>query len=101
MEGLKHTPGPWALDNENRIIELNGKGIKQIKIISPWREDAWEDDKEAIANMKLMAAAPDLLEAAQYAIECLNNLSAQLGNIGDFGDQALQSLEYSVKKATK
>lgn len=49
------------------------------------------------ANARLIAAAPDLLKAAEYAIECL----LKMGNIGDFGDQALQSLESAIKKATQ
>jgi len=44
-------------------------------------------------NAKLFAAAPNLLDAVQYAIECLQKLD----NLGDYGDQALQALEKAIK----
>jgi hypothetical protein len=56
--------------------------------------------KEFEANIKLIAAAPELLEAAKWAVLCLDNLAIEMGQIGDSGDQALQALELAIKKAT-
>lgn len=99
MEGLKHTPGPWALDNENRIIELNGKGIKQIKILSPWKEDVWEGNEEAIANMKLMAAAPEMLIVLK---ETLNTFYPVLDTVAEqLQEDLLLKIEGLIKKATE
>lgn len=62
---IQHTPGPWEI-TEDRIvgddilwtIEHSGYGIIGYADGTP------EDDPEKIANARLIAAAPDLLEAA-------------------------------------
>lgn len=43
------TPGPWVLDSSGYIDSL--------KILSPWLEEAWEGDEEALRNMEFIAAA--------------------------------------------
>ncbi len=65
----KHTPGPWYFDTDERSIcrgEENGRvRVCQIDDIS--REDN--------ANARLIAAAPDLLEALRDMVsdhECLS-----------------------------
>lgn len=53
-----HTPGPWAIDQSGDIYDpASGLGIGEA-----WRAfDNWED------NGRLMAAAPELLEAVAFA----------------------------------
>lgn len=86
----KHTPAPWKF-NENVIEAPDGLPIHH----------AVRSEEEKQANARLIAAAPELLEAAVYAVECLNRLNAEIGQIGDNGDQALQSLESAIQKATQ
>ncbi len=59
----KHTPGPWALDDES-IYAPDGEGWKQVAEIPNWRTNPGEVlTPEDNANARLIAAAPDLLEA--------------------------------------
>lgn len=63
---MKHTPGPWVIErlnstNENSLYITNGKGRRG--------EIAWVEPvlfpEQMNYNAKLIAAAPDLLEALQ------------------------------------
>lgn len=69
----KHTPGPW-------IMEPRQPGQKTIRITSPGTNDYFVtlhceidcddvDHDVAIANAKLIAAAPDLAEACRKVLE--------------------------------
>lgn len=66
MNNTKHTPGPWIIErlnsiNENSLYITNGKGRRG--------EIAWVEPvlfpKQMIFNAKLIAAAPEMLEALQ------------------------------------
>lgn len=71
----QHTPGPWQLNADNRIVFVptNGFGNDNIAFINP--EGKAPDLMEA--NARLIAAAPDLLEALKLAKEELTFLFAQ------------------------
>lgn len=70
MKQSKHTPGPWKTD-----LEKHDAPHQDIKISSPhmlgeicrvWQDDACHDNNpEQIANARLIAAAPELLEALE------------------------------------
>ena len=64
MSESKHTPGPWGIDR-HRGDNTGPFLIKQL--VEKKRGIAWEIDSEADAH--LIAAAPDLLEAAQKVID--------------------------------
>lgn len=77
----KHTPGPWLTDRNN----VHAGQIATINhcIGNDWVEiwtDKWAEtgmgEAEQEANARLMAAAPDLLEALQ---DCLAFLESGLG----------------------
>jgi hypothetical protein len=57
----KHTPGPWWLyANESPIVIRGGQGDDEIHVCTvnaPW------SNAQALADARLIAAAPDLLEA--------------------------------------
>lgn len=60
----KHTPGPWI--TENRYKTSINAGKKHIAMVNQYKSgdiesDIWGDEHEA--NARLIAAAPDLLEA--------------------------------------
>lgn len=70
----KHTPGPWRLSDESpRIIKKDFRGIGRdsgcLIASTMGRDDSgfYASNKEADANARLIAAAPDLLEA----LECM------------------------------
>lgn len=60
----KHTPGPWNIAAGAYVETEDGKTIA----------DVWEDEdtgkvmEETQANARLIAAAPDLLEARKLAL---------------------------------
>jgi len=71
---MKHTPGPWNLNDTfldnglycvNAVCEQNGfKNPRVAEILTDHCIDA-----EAKANAQLIAAAPELLEALDYLLE--------------------------------
>lgn len=81
MSGVKHTPRPWRLviddtggqwsgwplcvcpvsDDDRTIVRTGG--------MWPYEWDAATSQREAVANARLIAAAPDLLEAGQNVVE--------------------------------
>ena len=65
----KHTPGPWAYENYRGTVHVfidNEGGTPSIcKLVG--------NDKDA--NARLIAAAPDLLEALEYYVEKVADLS--------------------------
>jgi hypothetical protein len=62
----KHTPGPWAVTNGHypSFKQIRGPSFK-ISVVM-WATDLTEDDyRKRDADMHLIAAAPDLLEALE------------------------------------
>jgi len=65
----KHTPGPWVIsgdeintaDGQTKIAEVIGGDGRRF-------QDE-EDNTECLADARLIAAAPDLLEALEAAME--------------------------------
>lgn len=73
-----HTPGPWAAQINNPLAVLPGHTIKSAR--SPYlpvgivhAHNGTAGPAEGIANAKLMAAAPDLLKAAEKALQIAEN----------------------------
>ena len=60
MSNVKHTPGPWHVANGCQI-----RGAKD-QIAKAWMMR----NGEGLANAKLIAAAPELLEALEEAVAC-------------------------------
>ena len=73
----KHTPGPWNDFNhswcETSIVAPNFDHAICRLDINHATEDSQESDEAVMAaNARLIAAAPDLLEALQHAIDWLD-----------------------------
>jgi hypothetical protein len=61
---MKHTPGPWVLlDNEGDIVIADRPGEGLYTLASTKNHSPRGSEK--LANAKLIAAAPDLLEALE------------------------------------
>lgn len=64
-----HAPGPWAIDRDDRPgMEWNNHIVACVKpdmAICFMTNSYGDDNSEAEANARLIAAAPDLLEALQ------------------------------------
>lgn len=65
----KHTPGPWILDYDNGstqdILSLKHGGICTV------RRAGRHDNATFAANARLIAAAPELLEALEHALDVM------------------------------
>lgn len=84
----QHTPGPWHFSFNPGPIVYGTKGEQ----IADLREEML-DREENRANLFLISAAPELLEAAQFAH------SAML--LGMNKVTAMEKLEQAINKATK
>lgn len=63
----EHTPGPWGYQL-GAVVDSEGYLVADIR--SRW-DDGMEGEDYHFANAALIAAAPDLLEAAQSALDCI------------------------------
>lgn len=81
----QHTPGPWAVDGEDifaKVLSPDGWVIAETDHVHVGRPDEWEDVH--MANMRLIAAAPDLLAALIQQCPC----ECQRGSMtDDFGNE--------------
>jgi len=73
---MEHTPGPWA-------IVSNNKGV--INVIGAADCDGWSTKVALVnnknnANARLIAAAPDLLEALKHARDQLRHPNQMIDN---------------------
>lgn len=68
----KHTPGPWHIRTINAFVGVGSKDrpIATIDNKYPYNNANLVDETKA--NAKLIAAAPDLLEALKTAVDLLN-----------------------------
>ena len=74
-----HTPGPWRLRYGKRFeYDYLLKAGKDTPI-AYWSNFKIRTKKESKANARLIAAAPDLLEALQYAIRQVPELATVPG----------------------
>lgn len=105
---MKHTPGPWIYGPETgpdctRIDAENGRVIAAVRSreITSWEQSrpiySWSE--EGAANARLIAAAPELLEALHA---CRKELSAWMRDHGsDIGTQeAVTKARAAIAKAT-
>ena len=64
----KHTPGPWKVEHNtawNRDVDIRGCDGRQIAFACSLNE----------ADAKLIAAAPDLLEACKFIMDRIENVA--------------------------
>ena len=59
----QHTPGPWKLTDGSSFVRDNHKNVIA---------DVWQD---SISNLRLIAAAPDLLAALRAFVEQRDKLA--------------------------
>lgn len=97
----KHTPGPWTYYPEDNII-VSKSGYRLLDWIA--RSTAVSID-ERNANARLIAAAPELLEALQSVHKIIIEGSLEGFNplIGDWAKRLYESqynTSIAIKKAT-
>ncbi|MEI0850018.1 hypothetical protein [Pseudomonas aeruginosa] len=81
MSKQSHTPGPWV--SRNNMVFGGEKCIcSNVNAASPTPQNIAEDVAMSIANARLMAAAPELLEAL-IAMEREKSDYMTRNNLGD------------------
>jgi len=81
MSESKHTPGPWRLDTWNGwLLSTEDVGIAKFDM-----------NRTLLADAKLIAAAPDMLQACEMALQ-------DMVRWGIFGP-GRKAVENAIKKA--
>ncbi|HHH9284738.1 TPA: hypothetical protein ACP31N_001069 [Pseudomonas aeruginosa] len=94
MSKQSYTPGPW--EQRNNSVFSGGKCIcSNVNAASPTTQNIAEDVAMSIANAKLMAAAPELLEALEACMARITNEVAD----AEFLDEVEQA-RAAIAKAT-
>ena len=96
-----HTPGPWVTGNTDPLLfgKQRGNGTEPIGFVyGPSFPERSEVGLTALANARLIAAAPDLLAAAQTAQLALADLISS--NDPKVYAAALRQLDDAITKAT-
>jgi hypothetical protein len=92
-ENAKHTPGPW---NSERAESSECFDVKcECGFFVATCHDGVRSESNAEANARLIAAAPELLEAAQAAWNCIAELSPTQARV-----EVALMLQEAVEKAT-
>ena len=69
---VKHTPGPWSVDENGRFINYENPIVgKSFFLIHEKFEPGFKN--EQAANMALIAAAPEMLEALKNLLDLIEN----------------------------
>lgn len=63
---MKHTPGPWNYNEGTRDVIVSKNGYNDVLIAQLYKIGSQHE-----ANARLIAAAPELLEACKAALEVL------------------------------
>ena len=95
QESAGHTPGPWRVvhhnDDTNRVVVF---GICEV-----WSTSRGTEAK--LANARLIAAAPELLEALKLADEWLDELIAEHSvRLTELGRSKRDLIRAAITKAT-
>jgi hypothetical protein len=86
---MKPTPGPWVIDwNVSRLDVFSSDAAT---LVATLRRSTLSDgiDKTAISNARLIAAAPDLLDACKEALNILESLQ---GGCTDSDDGTVEAI---------
>jgi len=95
---IKHTPGPWTVDNEDGRTIYSAIG-SEIAVTSLRPKEVMDDGSllnRKVYNAKLIAAAPDMLDALITAKDAIDDLM----DIADGYDKDLEKVLAAIKKAT-
>ncbi|HBO4818374.1 TPA: hypothetical protein SLU31_005695 [Pseudomonas aeruginosa] len=82
MSKQSHTPGPWV--SRNNMVFGGKKCIcSNVNAASPTPQNIAEDVAMSIANARLMAAAPELLDALVNLLPLISPLKAESQQVAD------------------
>jgi hypothetical protein len=95
----RYTSAPWELRGNKVFAEKTYNSIAIICVQENFDHQKWKpkEDVEAIANGKLIAAAPELLEA----LEKVNNTLKPLIKGNPCSTELMNIINAAIEKATK
>lgn len=94
----RYTPGPWCVTAscENGTMICSGK--PQDKTIAIWPNDG--GSMENCANARLIAAAPDMLEALTLIVERLSTMVFKMNVKSHYEEKvAMEAARTAIRKA--
>lgn len=92
---MTHTKGPWNYDEVWALIK-GPEGEEICAVHSALRADSNRRKPEiATANARLIAAAPELLQACEAALSYLQDPESSITK----GEKAIELLTYAIKAA--
>lgn len=94
---MKPTPGPWFAADDGREIFIKGEGDFPIQIAEVVDGGDCADEMQLRADQRLIAAAPDLLEAV------IALLPSNLGSLhpDDFDDDFIIPVDMTAAEVRK
>jgi len=106
---MTHTPGPWSTQYYNgqragsKKLYVNAEYQQIAHVLHTETRGLTNQMERREANAKLIAAAPDLLEACYFAIRVLDNVKTFCSDCGQNGlwDAAQQQIQAALAKATE
>jgi hypothetical protein len=85
----EHTPGPWIVDREFNVIQSQSRRSVATTGGHSNSSDVEGVHVENVANARLIAAAPELLEACKRAVAILSACPPTVRQIIEGGDEAI------------
>lgn len=103
IESTAHTPGPWKA---GPVFQETGKAIFFTDENKPGKWQRRLDDKSGVfseANARLIAAAPELLDALRDALLVLSDsgLTSKYASVRDKRTDAVNDARAAIAKATR
>ena len=92
MSAAKHTPGPWAVD-EDGVVYRAGFRHGYIKLATAWREDAWcgaDGDDESRANARRIVACVNACEGVPIEVLEAQQAGGLPWNVADQIDKRVE-----------
>ena len=91
---VKHTPGPWFAVGYQ--VEIESDTVADICTTNAnlFGQGGLHDDARAMANARLIAAAPDMLEMLEVARDCL-----EVSNYEGEDDEVLAEIASVIARA--
>lgn len=99
---MSHTPGPWHAPGLAEVHDANNRCIALCFDCDPVPEDQRPVPNliEGNANARLIAAAPDLLEALEWAMQTgLLTYTARISGQNETWCDAVDRAHAAIKKA--
>ena len=91
----KHTPGPWSVYGAPDELIIHDEDREVIGIIPRFKGASLKQQEKSEANAQLIAAAPEMLEALQFALSVMKEKGIDYSETA-----AIEKAEKAIQKAT-